>query len=77
MACNSDEAGLVSITVLSVTRARAVNLFALASVEVDIDGVQIAIHGNSRAARNPVGTRIELPKFNGVLKPRAPCPRNH
>ncbi len=37
-------ASLVSITVLSVTPARTNKLFALASVEVDIDGVQIVIH---------------------------------
>src|SRR5260370_10013314 len=46
----SDEAGLVSITVLSVTPARGGKLFALASVEVDIDGVRIAHLRNSRAA---------------------------
>jgi hypothetical protein len=35
----------VSITVLSVTPARAKKLFAFASVEIDIDGVQIGVHG--------------------------------
>ena len=42
----SNEAGssLVSITVLSVTPMRAGRLFALASVEIDIDGVQIGVH---------------------------------
>src|SRR5580700_224695 len=34
----------VSITVLSVTPARAKKLFAFASVEIDIDGVQIGVH---------------------------------
>lgn len=53
----SDDAGLVSITVLSVTPARAGKLFALASVEVDIDGVQIAIHGIRALRVAPVGTR--------------------
>ena len=33
----------VSITVLSVTPARAEKLFAFASVEIDIDGVQIGV----------------------------------
>jgi hypothetical protein len=43
----SSEAGssLVSITVLSVTPMRAGRLFALASVEIDIDGVRIEVHG--------------------------------
>ena len=35
----------VSITVLSVTPARAKKLFAFASVEIDIDGVQIGFQG--------------------------------
>ena len=35
----------VSITVLSVIPMRAGKLFALASVEIDIDGVPIEIHG--------------------------------
>ena len=50
----------VSITVLSVTPARAKKLFAFASVE--IDGVQIGVHG-IRAMREDGGTAIELPKF--------------
>ena len=52
----------VSITVLSVTPACAKKLFAFASVEIDIDGVQIGVHG-IRAMREPGGTAIELPKF--------------
>ena len=52
----------VSITVLSVTPARAKKLFAFASVEIDIDGVQIGVHG-IRAVRELGGTAIELPKF--------------
>ena len=52
----------VSITVLSVTPARAKKLFAFASVEIDIDGVQIGVHG-IRAMRELGGTAIELPKF--------------
>jgi hypothetical protein len=51
----------VSITVLSVTPMRVGRLFALASVEIDIDGVPIEIHG-IRATRVPPGsTKIELP----------------
>jgi hypothetical protein len=50
----------VSITVLSVTPARAKKAFAF--VEIDIDGVQIGVHG-IRAMREDGGTAIELPKF--------------
>ena len=54
---------LVSITVLSVTPIRAGRLFALAAVEIDIDGVRIEVRG-IRAMRVPTGeTRVELPKF--------------
>lgn len=56
------ELSTVSITVLSVTPARANKPFAFASVEIDTDGVQIAVHG-IRAMREPWGTAIELPKF--------------
>jgi stage V sporulation protein G len=62
---------LVSIRVLSVTPMRAGKLFALASVEIDIDGIQIAIHG-VRALNAVGGTRIELPQFrdhSGALRP--------
>jgi len=53
----------VSITVLSVIPMRAGKLFALASVEIDIDGVPIEIHG-IRAMHVPLATtRIELPTF--------------
>lgn len=65
------ETGLVRITVLSVTPMRAGKLFALASVEVDIDGVQIQIHGIRVLRVDPAGTRIELPKFRdaaGILR---------
>jgi stage V sporulation protein G len=52
----------VSITVLSVTPAHAKKLFAFASVEIDIDGVQMGVHG-IRAMREREGTAIDLPKF--------------
>jgi hypothetical protein len=61
----SNEAGssLVSITVLSVTPLRAGRLFALASVEIDFDGIRIEVRG-IRAMRTPTGaTRVELPTF--------------
>lgn len=58
---------LVSITVLSVTPARTGKLFALVSVEVDIDGVQIAIHRiRALHVADPIGTRIELPQFRDL-----------
>jgi hypothetical protein len=42
---------------------RAGKLFALASVEIDIDGVRIEVRG-IRAMRVPTGgTRVELPTF--------------
>jgi hypothetical protein len=48
-AVQSNEAGssLVSITVLSVTPMRAGRLFALASVEIDIDSVRIEVRGRA------------------------------
>jgi stage V sporulation protein G len=70
MQSDGDETGAVSITVLSVKPMRSGKLFALASVELDIDGVRIEIHG-IRALRVELGTRIELPKFrdaNGLLR---------
>jgi stage V sporulation protein G len=61
---DADTSSLIKITVLSVTPARAGKLFALASVEVDIDGIQIAIHGiRALQVADLVGTRIELPLF--------------
>jgi stage V sporulation protein G len=69
----SDDTGssLVSISVLSVTPSRAGKLFALASVAIDIDGVQIEVHGIRALRVEPAGTRIELPKFRdaaGMLR---------
>jgi hypothetical protein len=56
---------------MSVTPMRAGNLFALASVEIDINGIQIAVRGIR--ALNAVGvTRTELPQYrdqNGALRP--------
>ena len=53
----------ISITVLSVTPARAKNLFAFASIEIDIDGVQIGVHGIRAMHAGPDAAAIELPKF--------------
>lgn len=53
----------VSITVLSVTPMRAGKLFALAAVEINIDGVLIEIRGIRAVHVPPAATRIELPTF--------------
>ena len=53
----------VNITVLAVTPARAGRLFALASVEIDIGGVSIELHGIRALRVGTEGTRIELPQF--------------
>lgn len=68
----TSETGSVVITVLSVTPISAGQLFALASVEINIDGVRIEING-IRAIRTPTGaTRVELPTFRDVTgQPRA------
>jgi hypothetical protein len=58
----------VSITVLSIKPVNFGRIFALASVEIDIDGVLLVIHGVRRCAQ-PMGTRVDLPVFrdeNGV-----------
>ena len=62
----------VSITVLSVTPMRAGKLFALASVEINIDGVLIEIRG-IRATRTATGaTKVALPTFRDAKgQPRA------
>jgi stage V sporulation protein G len=74
-----DEIGssTISITVRSLTPARAGRLFALASVSIDIDGVQIEVHGIRALRVQPVGTRIELPKFRdalGIMRPAITLP---
>jgi hypothetical protein len=53
----------VSITVVSVTPAREKKLFAFASIEIDIDGVQIGVHGIRTTHAGPEAAAIELPKF--------------
>jgi len=53
----------ISITVLSVTPAQAKKLFAFASVEIDIEGVQIGVHGIRATHAGPDAAAIELPKF--------------
>ena len=60
---NQQSLSTVSITVLSVTPARAQKLFAFASIEIDIDGVQIGIHGIRAMHAGPEAAAIELPKY--------------
>jgi len=46
-------------------------IFALASVEIDIDGVLLVLHGVRAIRVQPMGTRIDLPMFrdeNGVWR---------
>lgn len=59
----------VSITVLSIKPVKFGRVFALASVEIDIDGVLLVIHGVRAMHAQPMGTRVDLPVFrdeNGV-----------
>ena len=61
----------VSITVLSIKPVKFGKTFALASVEVDIDGVLLVIHGVRAMRAQPMGTRIDLPVYrdeNGVWR---------
>lgn len=54
---------IVSITVLSIKPVKFGKIFALASVEIDIDGVLLVIHGVRAIRVHPIGTRIDLPMF--------------
>ena len=53
----------VSITVLTVKPVKFGKIFALASVEIDVDGVLLVIHGVQATRVLPMGTRIDLPMF--------------
>jgi hypothetical protein len=53
----------VSITVLTVKPVKFGKIFALASVEIDIDGVLLVIHGVQAIRVLRMGTRIDLPMF--------------
>jgi stage V sporulation protein G len=67
----------VFITVLSVTPVRAGKLFAFASVEIDLDGVQFEIHGIRAIRVEPSGTQIKLPTYRdatGVWRPALTLP---
>jgi hypothetical protein len=72
MQSDEDGSSTASITVLSVTLTRTGRLFALASVGIEIDGVRIEVQGIRASRADPVGIRIELPKFRdagGSLRP--------
>jgi hypothetical protein len=75
MADTSGDSGLpsssirVSITVLSIKPVNFGRIFALASVEIDIDGVLLVIHGVRAMRAQPMGTPVDPPMFrdeNGV-----------
>jgi len=76
-ASSDPETSKVSITVIEVMPARTGKLFALVSIELDIDGVQIQVHGIRAVRVVPVGTRIELPQFrntSGFMQPAIRLP---
>jgi hypothetical protein len=67
----------VNITVLSVMPARAGRLFALASVEIEIAGVTIELHGIRALRVAAAGAQIELPQFRdggGLFRPVVTLP---
>jgi hypothetical protein len=67
----------INVTVLTVTPAQTGRLFALASVEIEIGGVAIELHGIRALRVEPAGTRIELPQYRdagGLLRPVVTLP---
>ena len=69
--------GTVNVTVLSVAPLRAGRLFALASVEIEIGGVEIELHGIRALRVGTEGTRIELPQYRdaaGLPRPVVTLP---
>ena len=58
-------ASTVSITVVSVKPVKFGKIFALASVEIDIDGVLLVLHGVRAIRVQPMRTRIDLPMLAG------------
>jgi stage V sporulation protein G len=55
--------GTVGISVVDVQSVNAGKLFALATVEIDIDGIIVVVHGIQALRADPAGTRIEYPKY--------------
>jgi hypothetical protein len=67
----------VNVAVLSVAPTRAGRLFALASVEIEIGGVAIELHGIRALRVGTEGTRIELPQYRdaaGLPRPIVTLP---
>ena len=67
----------VNVTVLSLTPANAGRLFALASIEIEVDGVMIALHGIREMRVGTESTRIELPQYRdaaGLQRPVVTLP---
>ena len=54
---------IVSITILSIKPVKLGRIFALASVEIDIDGLVLVLHGVRALRLQPIGTLIDLPMF--------------
>jgi hypothetical protein len=54
---------IVSITVPSIKPVKLGRIFALASVEIDIDGLVLVLHGVRALRLQPIGTLIDLPMF--------------
>jgi stage V sporulation protein G len=63
---HDDGSSTVLITVRSVTPVRAGKLFAFASVEIDLDGVRLEIHGIRASRVEPIGTKIGMPTYRDV-----------
>jgi hypothetical protein len=66
-----------NVSVLSVTPANAGRLFALASIEIEVDGVVIALHGIRAMRVGTESTRIELPQYrdaSGLQRPVVTLP---
>jgi hypothetical protein len=56
---------------LSIKPVKFGKIFALASVEIDIDGVLLVIHGVRAIRAQPMGTRVDLPMYreeNGIWR---------
>jgi len=59
--------GSIAVTVLSVTPISTGRHFALASVEINVDGIVVQLHG-IRVMRTAAGaTSVELPTFRDAM----------
>lgn len=59
----NSETKQAQIRVVSIDRIAAKRVIALASVELEIDGVVVTINGIQAVRNEPAGLRIELPRF--------------